>query len=74
MEHGSMYHNEIPAVLDACADAPQKTGAWRRIAAKKRCIDPLIIGTGRVSAYAKPFAAELGAFLSDPQTEWLAGE
>lgn len=57
-----------------CADAPQKTGAWRRIAAKKRCIDPLIIGTGRVSAYAKPFAAELGAFLSDPQTEWLAGE
>ena len=48
-----------------CADAPQKTGAWRRIAAKKRCIDPLIIGTGRVSAYAKLFAAELGAFLSD---------
>ena len=56
------------------AKEPEAEGQWRRIAAKKRCIDPLIIGTGRVSAYAKPFAAELGAFLSDPQTEWLAGE
>ena len=57
-----------------CADAPQASGAWRRIAAKKRYIDPLIFGIGRVSAYSKPFAAEKDAFLSDRQAEWITAE
>ena len=56
------------------ANAPEGEGQWRRIAAKKRYIDPLIAGVGRVSAYSDAFRAAVEAFRSDPQTDWLAGE
>lgn len=56
------------------ADEPDGEGPWRRIPAKKRYIDPLIIGIGRVSAYAEAFHTAVTAFRSDPQTEWLLGE
>ncbi len=45
---------------------------WRRIAAKKRYIDPLIKDVGRVSAYSERFRAEVEAFLADPQAKWIA--
>ena len=47
---------------------------WRQIQAKKRRIDPLAAGYGRVSAFDPAFAADLVAFLAEPQTEWLLGE
>lgn len=47
---------------------------WRQIPAKKRRIDPLVEGLGRVSALDADFAADLNAFLSEPQTAWLWGE
>lgn len=56
------------------AQAPEGEGQWRRIAAKKRYIDPLIAGVGRVSACSDVFRTEKDAFLSDPQTDWIAGE
>ena len=56
------------------AAAPKGEGQWRRIAAKKRYIDPLIRGVGRVSAYSDAFRIARDAFLSDPQTDWIAGE
>ncbi len=56
------------------AAEPADEGQWRRIAAKKRYIDPLIEGVGRVSAYSEAFRMAVEAFLSDPQTDWLAGE
>ncbi len=56
------------------ADAPEGEGQWRRIPAKKRYIDPLIQGVGRVSAYSDAFRMAVEAFRSDPQTEWIAGE
>lgn len=56
------------------ADAPEGEGRWRRIAAKKRYIDPLIENVGRVSAYSAPFQKAVSAFLLDPQTEWLTAE
>lgn len=56
------------------ADMPEGEGQWRRIPAKKRYIDPLIGGVGRVSAHSKAFRAARDAFLSDPQTDWIAGE
>ncbi len=55
------------------ADAPVGEGQWRRIAAKKRYIDPLIAGVGRVSAYSEAFRTAVEAFLSDPQTDWICG-
>ena len=54
--------------------APAGEGQWRRIAAKKRYIDPLIAGVGRVSAYSEAFRTAVEAFRFDPQTDWLAGE
>lgn len=56
------------------AAAPQGNGQWRRIPAKKRYIDPLIGNAGRVSAYSEAFRKTVSAFLSDPQTEWIAGD
>ena len=56
------------------AAEPAGEGQWRRIAAKKRYIDPLIAGVGRVSAYSETFRTAVEAFLSDPQTDWIAGE
>ena len=56
------------------AASPQGEGQWRRIPAKKRYIDPLIAGVGRVSAYSDAFRIARDAFRSDPQTDWIAGE
>ncbi|MBR4907125.1 MAG: hypothetical protein IKZ44_09800, partial [Clostridia bacterium] len=56
------------------ANAPEGEGQWRRIPAKKRYIDPLIQGVGRVSAYSEAFRTAVEAFRSDPQTDWIAGE
>lgn len=50
-------------------DAPD--GAWRVIPAKKRCIDPLVSGCGRLSEIDPAFAGELEAFLQEPQDEPL---
>ena len=46
----------------------------RVIPAKKRYIDPLVEGRGRVSALDESFGRELKAFLDEPQTAWLCGE
>ena len=56
------------------ATEPTGEGQWRRLAAKKRYIDPLIEGKGRVSAYSETFAAAAKTFLADPQDVWIAGE
>ena len=55
------------------AKEPAGEGQWRRIAAKKRYIDPLIEGAGRVTAVSETFRTAVEAFLSDPQTDWIAG-
>lgn len=54
-------HRMLTADDDAPADAQ-----WRVIPAKKRCIDPLIAGDGRLSAINAQFAAELEKFRSQP--------
>ncbi|MBO4419750.1 MAG: hypothetical protein J5789_08000 [Oscillospiraceae bacterium] len=56
------------------AETPPDRRPWRQIPAKKRRIDPLVEGFGRVSAIDPDFAAALAAFLAEPQTEWLLGE
>ena len=57
----------------ARADRADAHGEWRRIAAKKRYIDPLIAGSGRVSACIPARGAQIAAFLSEPQDAWLCG-
>ena len=55
------------------SDAPPDGRPWRIIPAKKRRIDPLVAGSGRVSSLDAAFAASLAAFLNEPQTEWVLG-
>ena len=55
------------------AQQPDSRPGWRQIPAKKRWIDPLVAGSGRVSSLDAAFAASLAAFLNEPQTEWVLG-
>ena len=55
------------------ADAAQAGGAWRKIYAKKRYIDPFVLRQGRVSALDADFAAALAAFRAESQDYWVRG-
>ena len=56
------------------APTPPDSRAWRRIPAKKRRIDPLVQGQGRVSSLDSQFCRDLEAFLEEPQEDhWLLG-
>ena len=46
----------------------------RVIPAKKRYIDPLVAGRGRVSELDEDFRRDLASFLAEPQDGWLCGE
>lgn len=48
-------------------------GAWRKIAAKKRYIDPLIVGKGRLSSLSDTFGKELQAFKTQSQEYYMRG-
>ena len=56
------------------ADDARSGGAWRKIYAKKRYIDPFVVGRGRVSALDADFAAALDAFRSQRQDYWVRGD
>lgn len=58
----------------ARAICPPDDRPWRQIPAKKRRIDPLVAGMGRLSKLDAGFSAELAAFLAEPQTEWVLAE
>lgn len=46
---------------------------WRRIYAKKRSVDPLVYGKGRVSVLSSEYGRMLNEFLTQPQDDWLCG-
>ena len=53
------------------SEQPCGEGNWRKISAKKRYIDPLVLHQGRVSAISPVFAAKLCTFLRQNQASWL---
>ena len=55
------------------ADAAGASGPWRNIQAKKRAIDPLVDGEGRVSQLSPAFRDALGGFLGANQNYWICG-
>ena len=55
------------------SEEPTDRHGWRQIHAKKRCIDPLIAGEGRLHSVSKEFSDELRGFLSESQNEWIRG-
>ena len=56
------------------SNVPGKVGVWLQVPAKKRFIDPYIIGHGRTSALFPAFAQKLADFRAVPQNEWLCAE
>lgn len=52
---------------------PQSGDGWRMIHAKKRNIDPLISGLGRVSAVCPEYGALLNEFRKESQDYWICG-
>lgn len=58
--------------IDTAPAAGPEAG-WRRIAAKKRCIDPMVLGQGRLSELSPSFADRLAAFRAQPQDYWVLG-
>ena len=46
----------------------------RVIPAKKRCIDPLVAGKGRLSSLCAPFAEALQAFREQDQSQWICAK
>lgn len=57
-----------------CREKPGELGVWLQVPAKKRYIDPYIIGHGRTSAMFAAFAQKLDAFRAMKQDEWLCAE
>ena len=55
------------------APQPLAAGCWRKIAAKKRFIDPMVRGKGRVSALSPAFAESLSSFLNNDHDYWVCG-
>ncbi|MDO4865224.1 MAG: hypothetical protein Q4C10_01615 [Clostridia bacterium] len=55
------------------AAMPGPEQGWRRIAAKKRCIDPLVLGRGRLSELSPSFAEALRDFRERSQDHWILG-
>ena len=59
------------AILRAAA-RPEE-GVWYQIPAKKRLIDPMIEGAGRVTAFSTELKEEMDAFLAEDFGVWLQG-
>ena len=55
------------------AESPGTEGEWRMIAAKKRYINPMVRGKGRVSELSRPFSDSLASFLGTRQDYWILG-
>ena len=56
------------------APQPGATGCWRKIAAKKRFIDPMVQGEGRISELSSEFADSLNAFRKISHDYWVCGQ
>ena len=60
-------------IRTAAGERPEG-GFWVRVNAKRRWIDPLAVGQGRVSAWSPVFQEALTSFLSLDFTRWLSAE
>ena len=62
------------ALHEMIADESAPEADRRTIRAKKRSIDPWVVGQGRLSEIDKPFAAALSAFREESQEGWLCAK
>ena len=55
------------------SDSKADTGNWRQIDAKKRFIDPMVSGKGRLSTLSPAFKKSLDSFISTKLDYWICG-
>lgn len=53
------------------AETPDERKGWRKIDAKKRFIDPMVLGRGRLSSLSLKFGHQLEAFRADALDYWI---
>ena len=79
---GKLQGNDLTSPLwnDFCSfrqivrdDSPGITGKWRKIDAKKRYIDPIVAGSGRLSRLSPVFSAAMESFLCTDFDYWVCG-
>ena len=74
-EHTASLWNHFCAYRQTkSASQPDTTGYWRKVAAKKRFIDPMVQGQGRISELSPNFADSLKTFLDKSQDYWICGQ
>lgn len=56
------------------APQPKDSGCWRKISAKKRFIDPMVQGEGRISELSSEFADSLNTFRRNNYDYWVCGQ
>lgn len=55
------------------SDSKAATGNWRQIDAKRRYIDPMVSGKGRLSTLSSSFKKSLDSFISTKLDYWICG-
>ena len=65
------WNNYVNQSATETAYEPKPGSTWRKIYAKKRCIDPCVIGFGRLSEADTEFSRKLKAFLDETQDYWI---
>lgn len=71
--YGQRWRDFCAMSKTAVSDTDNGDGQWRKIFAKKRCIDPLVKDCGRVSALDENFRKKLEDFRNQPQDYWVKG-
>ena len=56
------------------SEMPTEDGVWLRVPAKKRSIDPYIMGVGRASEVFADFGEQLRKFRESTQDYWMRAE
>lgn len=67
------WHNYVNLYDVEKSAFPENVKDWRRIYAKKRCIDPYVKGHGRLSEIDEGFAVRFSEFLDESQDYWIKG-
>lgn len=66
-----MLHGTISGTQPRAPYTGENPGPWRKIEVKKRVIDPIVDGEGRLSDLSAPFREELDMFLEQSQDVWI---
>ena len=70
---GSLWNDFCSLGEMARSDSKAATGNWRQIDAKRRFIDPMVSGKGRLSTLSPSFQKSLDSFINTKFDYWICG-